>query len=516
MNVADGMQDGQSVVAGAGEDAVAEAMAELGAAVEGVCACWRGRTDDSLRATLGEVVPGMVRGMVAGVAAEAEAVRHGDGSAVARAAQRAVQPVGAAFIQGAWRFQGHAAPLPPEQRPCCASCGRRMKLVREHQSRHLLGRCGPYTLERSYYTCGDCGGGCSPADVAWALGTSTLDPDLQALVARDGVDRAFDAAAVDAVGAHLQVRLDDNTVHRTTVGIGLVALAQSAARAAAGTCRLGPDPGSDTLVLEVDGGRVEAGREWREAKVAAAGPLGPALDVDKDTGRAHLRCGPLRYAADIADADQFFQRQVRQLAEDAGLYHPRVRRVVLLADGGEWIEKRWASLDCPARVEVIDILDLRHFQEHVWGAAKASWGQNSPRTRAWARQQIDAVLQSGPNPLIETLSHLRPRRAEGRQAMRRLKTYVTENAHRLRYPEFMAAQLPIGSGAIEAGVRIVNNERLKNCCMHWSVAGARAVLTLRALALSAGQSWDTFWATQPQISRPPVRELAPLRRRNVA
>ena len=100
--------------------------------------------------------------------------------------------------------------------------------------------------------------------------------------------------------------------------------------------------------------------------------------------------------------------------------------------------------------------------------------------------------------------------------MRRLKTYVTENAHRLRYPDFMAAQLPIGSGAIEAGVHIVHNERLKNCCMHWSVAGARAVLTLRALALSAGQSWDTFWATQPQLSRPPVRELAPLRRRNVA
>lgn len=64
----------------------------------------------------------------------------------------------------------------------------------------------------------------------------------------------------------------------------------------------------------------------------------------------------------------------------------------------------------------------------------------------------------GPKPLLETLSHLRPRRAKGREAMRQLKTYITG----------------------------------KNCCMHWSVAGARALLTLRA------------------------RELAPLRRRNVA
>ena len=502
------------MVAGAGAaGTVAEMIEELGAAVEGVCTGWRGRADDALRATLGHVLPGMVRGLVAGVAAEAEALRHGDGRAVSMAAQRAVQPAGAAFIEGAWQLQGHAEPLPPDQRPCCASCGRRMKLVRADQPRCLIGRCGPYALHRPYYTCDVCGGGYSPGDAAWALGSRAIDPDLQALVARDGVDRAFDAAALGAVGAHLQVRIDDNTVHRTTVGIGLVALGQIEARAAGGTCRLGPDPGSDTVLLEVDGGRVEAGREWREAKVAVAGPLGPELDVDKETGREHLRCGPLRYTADIADADQFFARQVRQLAEDAGLYHPRVTRIVLLGDGGEWIENRWASLDLPERVEVFDILDVRHFQEHVWDAAKACWGQNSPRTRTWARQQVDAVLEHGPKPLLETLSHLRPRRAEGREAMRRLKAYITGNAHRLRYPEFIAAKLPIGSGAIEAGVRIVNNERLKNCCMHWSVAGARAVLTLRALALSAGQSWDTFWATRPQLTLPPVRELASLRRK---
>lgn len=138
MSVADGMQRGQPVVAGEGEDAVAEAMAERGAAVDGVCAGWRGGADDALRATLGEVVPGMVRGMVAGVAAEAEAVRHGDGRAVARAAQRRVQPVGAAFIQGAWRCQGHPAPPPPDQRPCCAGCGLKRDLVHEHQSHHML------------------------------------------------------------------------------------------------------------------------------------------------------------------------------------------------------------------------------------------------------------------------------------------------------------------------------------------------------------------------------------------
>ena len=292
------------MVAGAGAGTVAEMIEELGAAVEGVCTGWRGRADDALRATLGHVLPGMVRGLVAGVAAEAEALRHGDGRAVSMAAQRAVQPAGAAFIEGAWQLQGHAEPLPPDQRPCCASCGRRMKLVRADQPRCLIGRCGPYALHRPYYTCDVCGGGYSPGDAAWALGSRAIDPDLQALVARDGVYRAFDAAALKATGAHLQVRIDDNTVHRTTVGIGIVARRQVEARAAGGTRRLGPDPGSDTVLLEVDGGRrgrpgVARGQGGRRGPPGAGTGRGPGDGTRAPTlwaaalHRRHRRRGPV-------------------------------------------------------------------------------------------------------------------------------------------------------------------------------------------------------------------------------
>ncbi len=86
--------------------------------------------------------------------------------------------------------------------------------------------------------------------------------------------------------------------------------------------------------------------------MAVAGPLGPELDVDQEMGQEHPRCGPLRYTADIADADQFFARLGRQLAEDASLHHPRIPRIVLPGDGGEWIENRWASLDPPERAEI--------------------------------------------------------------------------------------------------------------------------------------------------------------------
>ncbi len=64
----------------------------------------------------------------------------------------------------------------------------------------------------------------------------------------------------------------------------------------------------------------------------------------------------------------------------------------------------------------------------------------------------------------------------------------------------------------EAGVRIVNQERLKNACMHGSVSSARTVLALRAAALSPRQRRQSFWANRPSMERPAIRDLAPLRK----
>ena len=487
-------------------------VAELLAKMQPTFSLWRERGDNALLVAAAQALPAMMVGLAAGVGAEWGVLLAGDARAVGRAAQRAVQPVGTAFIQAAWQMQGQAAvPVDPEQRPCCPECGRKMKLVRASQSRQLVGRLGTYELARPYYVCPDGHGGCCPGDEAWGLGAGTLDPDLLEVVARDGAESDFEQAR-QMVAWHLQVAVDDNTVERVTVGMGHVVRTQTERRAAEEAPPLPPDPGSDIVVLEVDGGRVHAGGEWREVKVAAAGPLGPEKVVDEDTGRVHLSTGPLHYAADIADADSFFAQGVRQVAEDAGLFHWRVRTVVQLSDGGEWIEKRWASLGLPADVEVVDILDLRHLQQHIWGAAKASWGDGSSRTKTWSKHQIDTVLEKGPQPLLDELARIRPRRAEGREEMRKLREYGSRNAHRLHYPDFIARELPIGSGAIEAGVRIVNNERLKNACMHWSVAGARAVLALRAVALSPLRCWQTFWADRPWMDRPSTRDLAPLRK----
>lgn len=90
-------------------------VAELLAKVQPTVALWREREDNALLAAAVQALPAMMAGLAAGIGAEREALLEGDARAVTRAAERAVQPAGTAFIQTAWQMQGHAAiPVDPE------------------------------------------------------------------------------------------------------------------------------------------------------------------------------------------------------------------------------------------------------------------------------------------------------------------------------------------------------------------------------------------------------------------
>jgi len=168
--------------------------------LQATLAPWRQRADNPLLVVARQVLLETVLGLTKGIASERRALVNGDGRAVGRTAQRAVQPAGTAFIRAAWEMQGHAAvAADPEQRPCCPASWKRMKLVRAAQSRHFVGQLGTYALVGPYYTCPEGHDGCRPGDDAWGLGAGTLDPELLEVVARDGVD-AFERARLRWLG----------------------------------------------------------------------------------------------------------------------------------------------------------------------------------------------------------------------------------------------------------------------------------------------------------------------------
>ena len=61
--------------------------------------------------------------------------------------------------------------------------------------------------------------------------------------------------------------------------------------------------------------------------------------------------------------------------------------------------------------------------------------------------------------------------------------YVFGNRHRMRHPQFRAKGLCISSGVVEAGCKQIG-ARVERAGMHWSVAGANAIIALRCCILS--------------------------------
>ena len=100
--------------------------------------------------------------------------------------------------------------------------------------------------------------------------------------------------------------------------------------------------------------------------------------------------------------------------------------------------------------------------------------------KPWARARHDE-LDAG--QLDAILRALRPHAAENDEA-RKCGEYVARNRERMRYPEFKAAGLCTSTGVVEAGCKVAIGTRCKRAGMHWTVAGANAIIVLRCCTLS--------------------------------
>jgi hypothetical protein len=74
---------------------------------------------------------------------------------------------------------------------------------------------------------------------------------------------------------------------------------------------------------------------------------------------------------------------------------------------------------------------------------------------------------------------------------RKCVDYVDGNRARMRYAEFRAAELCTSTGVVEAGCKTAIGTRCKRAGMHWTVAGADAIIAQRCCKLSG--RFEEFW-----------------------
>ena len=159
------------------------------------------------------------------------------------------------------------------------------------------------------------------------------------------------------------------------------------------------------------------------------------------------------------------------------------RRRVILGDGAEWA---WnlAAEQFPGALEIVD---LYHAKGHLSDVAKALYGPGTDLAARWGKARREELDAGRFDAVLTELAAHRDTCQEARKCI----DYLTRNRHRMRYPEFRAQGLCVSSGVVEAGCKHAIGARLKRAGMHWTVAGANAIIALRCCKLSG--RFEDFW-----------------------
>jgi hypothetical protein len=164
---------------------------------------------------------------------------------------------------------------------------------------------------------------------------------------------------------------------------------------------------------------------------------------------------------------------------------------ICLCDGQEslWQACAEAVLD-ENRVEILDLL---HVTPRLWAAAALLYGAKSKQVLPFVRQRVTQVLEGKVETVIRAIRRLAKERGLGaapRKALSRICGYFHKHRSRMRYDAYLRAGYPIASGVIEGACRHLIKDRMERAGMHWTLAGAQAMLDLRSVWIS-GQ-WEAF------------------------
>jgi len=184
---------------------------------------------------------------------------------------------------------------------------------------------------------------------------------------------------------------------------------------------------------------------------------------------------------DTDTAPSPFAQRVRREATRRRFDH--AARQVVLGDGALWI---WNLAD-EYFPQAIQIVDRFHVKQHLSDVAKAIYGTGNDLAMHWARQRHDQ-LDAGDIDTIIACLKLHSTHCE---VARKCIDYLDNNRARLRYPEFRAQGLCTSTGVVEAGCKVAIGTRLKRAGMHWTLAGANAIIALRCCKLS--RRFADFW-----------------------
>jgi len=150
----------------------------------------------------------------------------------------------------------------------------------------------------------------------------------------------------------------------------------------------------------------------------------------------------------------------------------------------------------------VGILDIFHVLERLWAAAHCFHSEGSEAAGEFVTERLRLLLNGKVGAVIRGLRQLATKnglKGQRRQTVQRATGYFENNRQRMKYDEYLAAGYPIGSGVAEGACRHLVKDRMERAGMRWTVAGAQAMLRVRAVYLNG--DWEAFLAKRIQAEQ---------------
>ena len=186
---------------------------------------------------------------------------------------------------------------------------------------------------------------------------------------------------------------------------------------------------------------------------------------------------------------------IEQAFEEAQRRDPSHKKQwVALVDGNKTQLKILPQKAKKYGVALTVVLDLIHVTEYLWTASTAFHDEESREREDWVSTRLLRILCGQSSTVaggIRRSATLRELDGKARQAVDSCCDYLLRHASYLRYDQYLRIGMPIATGVIEGTCRHLVKDRMELTGARWSLAGAEAVLRLRALRTSG--DFEEYW-----------------------
>ena len=167
---------------------------------------------------------------------------------------------------------------------------------------------------------------------------------------------------------------------------------------------------------------------------------------------------------------------------------------VVLVDGNKDQLRILRRLAKKNRLDLTIIVDLIHVIEYLWKAARAFHPESGRQLEGWVAHRLGEILRGKAGVIaggMRRSATVRGLSAQAREPVDKCATYLRNHTPYLHYDRYLAQGFPVATGVIEGACRHLVKDRMEKTGARWSLAGAEAVLRLRALRSS--QDFEEYW-----------------------